>query len=308
MVLDLLGTAAVGAKGLTAAKGSAAVASKGILSLKTAGVSTGSGSGFLASPDAAAAVGSIPSDLVRLGPLDWVPGVDESPLVTWGTVGQAKAASLFHGIQQTWASWDRPGSIFAAMKEAPLPLIATCIGMRGIRRMGYITGGDEESDDEDGRRGPGVQKQTGLRLLPPALKACAFNDMFVATALLQSWSTALPVPLQFWAAGGLLLSFPASRFVAEISDLYGVRYAFSAEVGVSIVSFAWVSYGTYMLGTQPGVAAAAHAPLLWWTSFAQCCLAWSGVTTSIFMMVALTVASVMMSGTCEKNNRKNERT
>merc|ERR1712007_190669 len=112
-------------------------------------------------------------------------------------------------------------------------------------------------------------------------------------AIAQTLGVPIDIPLRTWAVGGLLLSFPTSWLVDAIVKKDGVRWGFALELVNVAASYAWLTWGTVLLSTSQGAERA--VPLLWWTSFAQCILSWSIMTTAIASMVLMTVLTLLLN-------------
>jgi len=132
-------------------------------------------------------------------------------------------------------------------KESIAPLAVSCGAYSVMRWWGLFGTEEEEEEDDELRvfRGP-------MRVVPSALGLCAFSDCFVATVVVQSLGTPLPIPLRTWVVGGILLGFPGTVLVDKVVQKDGVRYGFCLEVLMVAAAYGWLPWGTVLLSNSPG--------------------------------------------------------
>eukprot|EP00929_Paragymnodinium_shiwhaense_P023634 TRINITY_DN14759_c0_g2_i4.p1 TRINITY_DN14759_c0_g2~~TRINITY_DN14759_c0_g2_i4.p1 ORF type:complete len:306 (-),score=31.64 TRINITY_DN14759_c0_g2_i4:486-1403(-) len=304
MVFELLGAATVGSKAALGAKGVGFVKTGLLqttadgLSAKTFALSAGSHTDASALASLATANGSTTTAVAS--PIAWL---DHSAF-------EGAVSSVYCSLHDNLGGafgWlqshlphlpgpDTSGGARAALKQAPIPLVVAAGSTAALRWLGFFVPEEQEADPDEEPGTMEAHKRTFLRHLPSALMVTAFSDIFVATTLVTSWpALVVPSPLHIWAAGSLLLSFPATRLVSLVANRSDVRTAFSAETCLSAASFAWLTYGTYVLSSPSIVSQAAHHPLLYWICLTHTGASWVVITLSVNTVLTLTIISVVFT-------------
>eukprot|EP00811_Abedinium_folium_P004854 NODE_14470_length_1107_cov_4.942857.p1 GENE.NODE_14470_length_1107_cov_4.942857~~NODE_14470_length_1107_cov_4.942857.p1 ORF type:complete len:276 (-),score=61.42 NODE_14470_length_1107_cov_4.942857:90-917(-) len=218
--------------------------------------------------------------------------VNIGDLMAAGAAGAAvppPAPDLFQDVlgevKETGANLLR-GLIGAALSVVPsseMMMGGTCVVTSAL-----LGGYNIEVDDQD-ETATGLNKNM-RKLASHALAFHRASDAFIAGALLHSCTLHVVTPLQTWAVGSLLLSFPATELVRRIVDHYGVRAGFLLELALTVSSWLWLTGGTVLLSSID-TSANDSSPLLWWSCFLVMNTAWSCLITGVVTLVGYSVGS-----------------
>merc|ERR1719180_625117 len=105
------------------------------------------------------------------------------------------------------------------------------------------------------------------------MSVLAAVDIYMGSVLLRSIPLVIDVPLKKWVLAGLVLSFPSSALVDRVSRTQSFRAGFLTETALCAASLAWLAHGTQLVSNAD--LAITNAPLLWWSCYTLCILAWS---------------------------------
>jgi len=158
-----------------------------------------------------------------------------------------------------------------------------------LKHMGYL---DPNSDEEDAKEGE--FELDGTTFTGLALTANAVLDALTVTSLIHTAGIPLTIPLRTWAVGGLLLGFPATSVVDDFCRHRTFKFAFLTELGLEVVSFVWLSWGTVLICRGSHAAVVASAPMLYYSCFGQMVFAWAFLSSGLCAMVLTTVAALTM--------------
>lgn len=158
-----------------------------------------------------------------------------------------------------------------------------------LKHMCYV---DPDGDEED--RKEGDWDLDGPTFTGLALTTNAVLDAFTVASLIHTWGIPLTIPLRTWAVGGLLLGFPASGIVEDFCKNRSFKFAFLTEMGLVMVSFVWLSWGTVLICRGTHAAVVAAAPMLYYSCFGQMVFAWAFLSSGLCAMVLTTVAALTM--------------
>eukprot|EP00927_Polykrikos_kofoidii_P029829 TRINITY_DN25721_c0_g1_i1.p1 TRINITY_DN25721_c0_g1~~TRINITY_DN25721_c0_g1_i1.p1 ORF type:complete len:277 (+),score=30.30 TRINITY_DN25721_c0_g1_i1:113-832(+) len=137
-----------------------------------------------------------------------------------------------------------------------------------------------------------AQEQGSWKHIAPLLftSACAL-DVFLTTAVIQTYGIPLVAPLRVWALGTVLFGSPVSWIIAQVARRYGFRKGFVVELAFVAAAYVWLVWGTKILSIHPELAA--QVPALFWTCFVMIIMSWSGMTCGIIFMVLLTMVLML---------------
>lgn len=203
------------------------------------------------------------------------------------------ADSLAHSVQSAAATLSlvSPSSVVGAAA-----FMGTLGGFHsfGILKVSQVSSWFTGEEEE------GERKPTGFNCsIRPSIALMCFSDALTSAALFSSIGAPLDVPLRTFAAGSLLLSFPATwltdsiaRYWEAVAGEEASRGGVLSELLVTAGAFAWLAFGTHLISITQ--TAGQNAPLLFWNTFIQCSAAWSCLTFGILGLIISTVMQVSM--------------